>query len=75
MYYEEQIINGILMYRGDPNGEWRQVKAEELCKRITALEERVAQYKQAVDFMIENGGFYPEAYDHVEKLLTTKGSE
>ena len=24
MYYEEKIINGVLMYRTTPNGEWRE---------------------------------------------------
>lgn len=23
MYYEEQIINGFVYYRTEPNGEWR----------------------------------------------------
>lgn len=26
MYYEEKIINGILMYRNLPKGEWRVKK-------------------------------------------------
>ena len=30
MYKEEKIINGVLCYRTDPNGEWREYTIEEL---------------------------------------------
>lgn len=34
MYYTEKIINGILHYKSLPTGEWRQVSAEEMTRRL-----------------------------------------
>lgn len=34
MYYEEKLINGILMWRGMPDGDWKQCSIEEMSKRI-----------------------------------------
>lgn len=33
MYYEERIIDGKLMCRGTPDGEWREVSLEVLTAR------------------------------------------
>ena len=37
MYYEEKIINGIMHYRTDPNGEWRAYEIQELSRRYEEM--------------------------------------
>ena len=37
MYYEEQLINGVLMWRGAPNGDWKQCSIEKMGQRITII--------------------------------------
>lgn len=34
MYYEEKLINGILMFRSTPDGDWRQCSIEMMSQRI-----------------------------------------
>lgn len=38
MYYEEKWINGNLMWRGTPNGEWKEVSRSELLTRLKKAE-------------------------------------
>jgi hypothetical protein len=38
MFYEEQLIDGVLHWRGTPDGEWVAVSAERLSSRIVELE-------------------------------------
>lgn len=37
MYYEEQIINGILCWRNSPDGKFLECSKEELTSKITWL--------------------------------------
>ena len=39
-YYEEQIINGVLMFRLNSTRDWQQVSIEVMSKRVIELEER-----------------------------------
>lgn len=53
MYYEEEIIDGVLMWRGSPDGEWQPVKgvAEQYLAQkevIPALEHRIAEMEREV---------------------------
>lgn len=41
MYLDEKLINGILHYRTDPNGEWKPYTIEELSARIVKAEKRI----------------------------------
>lgn len=41
MYYDEQIINGVLHWRGTPNGEWIPKNLHQLTERIVELEARI----------------------------------
>ena len=43
MYYEEKIINGVLMYRSMPDGKWMQCSIEKMGQRIIELEKRVKE--------------------------------
>ena len=38
MFYEEQIINGVLMFRHTPDGEWMPYSIEDMSKRIVDIE-------------------------------------
>ncbi|KZX75874.1 hypothetical protein A3715_14000 [Oleiphilus sp. HI0009] len=38
MYYEETIINGILMFRNKPGGAWSQCSIEKMSSRIIELQ-------------------------------------
>lgn len=37
MYYEEKLINGVLMYRTEPNGNWQQCSIEKMGERILEM--------------------------------------
>jgi hypothetical protein len=43
MYYDEQVIDGVLCHRGTPDGEWTPFTAEQL---TTKLQEAKAAVKQ-----------------------------
>lgn len=48
MFYEEQVIKGILCWRSTPNGEWMQKTPEQLTTLlIDARYENVTLYEQA----------------------------
>jgi len=34
MYYEEKLIDGVLMFRSTPHGDWRRVSIEETSKEV-----------------------------------------
>jgi hypothetical protein len=38
MFYEEELIEGILHWRGEPNGEWRPVLVTRLSQRVLDAE-------------------------------------
>jgi|13_taG_2_1085334.scaffolds.fasta_scaffold08421_2 hypothetical protein len=37
MYYEEQLINGVLMFRNKPDGDWRQCSIQKMGQRIQEM--------------------------------------
>jgi len=43
MYYEEKIVDGILCYRGTPDGEWIPFTLEELSRAYVVLQYRLSQ--------------------------------
>ena len=40
MYHEEKVINGVLCWRGTPDGEWQQYTAEALTIALVSERER-----------------------------------
>jgi hypothetical protein len=48
MFYEEQIINGVLMFRTTPTGSWRQCSIEKMGERIGWLQNRVRELELAL---------------------------
>jgi hypothetical protein len=46
MYYKEEIINGILMFRNTPKGEWRQCSVEKMGQKIMDLEDEITALHQ-----------------------------
>ena len=41
MYYEEQIINGVLCHRNHPTGDWIPFTAEELTKQLSVVKSKL----------------------------------
>lgn len=49
MYYEEKIIDGVLCWRNQPDGEWRAFSATELSGRVRIAEKRYNELIYAVE--------------------------
>ena len=45
MYYEEKIIDGRLMCKTSPGGEWKQVSIEELSVRYMEMKNEIIDLK------------------------------
>ena len=45
MYYEEQIISGVLMFRTKPTGDWQQCSIEKMSQRIVEMEAEIKALK------------------------------
>lgn len=54
MYYEEQVINGVLCWRSTPSGEWVQKTPEQL----TAMLLEARQAKQQIDVVYEPAPYW-----------------
>ena len=68
MYYEEKIINGVLMYRITPNGNWRQCSIEKMGAKILELESALKNVHEIIcDGASE--GFNCHAGDWAERLF------
>ena len=48
MYYDEEIINGVLCYRHTPNGEFKQFTAEELTHKITIYDNLISELQAKI---------------------------
>lgn len=49
MYYEEQIINGILHYRLSPKDGYTQVRIESLSERVVKAEKKVNELRMLIE--------------------------
>ena len=50
MYYEEKIINGVLMFRTKPDsGAWQQCSIEKMGQRIVELEKNAALLRYTIN--------------------------
>ena len=47
MYHEEQVIDGVLCWRGAPDGEWTQYTAEALTVALIAERGRTKELEEA----------------------------
>lgn len=45
MYHEETVINGVLCWRGTPDGEWTQYTPEALTVALTSERARAANWQ------------------------------
>jgi len=48
MYYQERLINGVLMYKGTPNGDWKQCSIEKMSERIIELESELRDARRII---------------------------
>ncbi len=49
MYYEEKVIDGILCWRGTPDGEWKQKTQPQLSEMVESLRAKLAEYESMVN--------------------------
>ena len=49
MYYVEDIINGILMYKTTPDGAWKQCSIEKMSERIIQMKKENAMLSTQCD--------------------------
>ena len=49
MYYEEKLINGVLMCRTNPSGDWRQCSIEKMSAKIVELKANLAIAEKLLD--------------------------
>ena len=54
MYYEEKMFNGILFWRGTPDGLWIAFTLAELSKRAADLQSRISSLEAALSLDDEN---------------------
>lgn len=45
MHYEEKMINGVLMFRNTPGGDWSQCSIEKMGRRILELQNTIIDLK------------------------------
>ena len=45
MYYEEKVVNGVLCWRGTPEGEWTPWPLEGLTARVIRIEKQLLLMK------------------------------
>lgn len=44
MYYKEKLINGVLMFQNQPDGDWQQVSIEAMSRRCFKRTEQPKEY-------------------------------
>lgn len=49
MYYEEKLINGVLMCRRSPHGDWSQCSIERMSERIIELTRQIKYLTDKLD--------------------------
>lgn len=58
MYYEEKIIEGILHYRTDPNGEWHPMSAERLTGYVSRIQSDLEEKNKIIEELEEYKAMY-----------------
>ena len=54
MYYDEQVIGGVLCYRSTPNGEWIPFTSKELTEKYMELSHAACALKLGVFEHLDN---------------------
>lgn len=67
MYYEERTINGRLMCRYTPDGEWGECCIEKLNARLVEMESKL-EYAQEINNKIAIDAYKNGAADEKRKL-------
>jgi hypothetical protein len=49
MYHEERVIDGVLCWRGTPDGEWTEYTAKELTAMVQGLRQTVFKIEAALE--------------------------
>lgn len=75
MYYEEKIINGVLMCRSRPDGDWEQCSINQMSERIMTLERVVSRLQSAVDIAKSHGEDSEQPFYKMMELLNENSSE
>lgn len=53
MYYDEQVINGVLCHRGTPDGQWIAFTSKELTAKIIKLKDECRDLEVQLEDEIE----------------------
>ena len=53
MYYKEKIIKGLLFFKASPNGEWTEVRTENIVKRMKKAEAKVIEQELLIEEVIK----------------------
>jgi hypothetical protein len=75
MYYEEKLIDGILHWRGMPDGEWQIIPAEKLDERVIAAEASKPKEKNPAAVALGRLGGAKGGKARAAKLSKKKRSE
>lgn len=54
MYYQEKVIEGVLMYRTTPSGEFHALSPEEMTQMIQGLCSEILRLKEDADNLKSN---------------------
>lgn len=52
MYYEEKVVNGVLCWRGSPDGEWHPISQTELTMRLVTSTESAYQLLEVCESVV-----------------------
>ena len=53
MYYEEKVIDGVMNYRTNPNGDWIQMDSKLLTIKYQESEKELNRLKQQIYDLLE----------------------
>lgn len=48
MYYDEKVIDGVLMYRTTPNGDWKQCSIHIMGAKILSQENIIKELRESI---------------------------
>lgn len=60
MFYEERLINGVLMFKSSPGSEWEPLSHAELSKRLVAKDAEIKNYKGYIQLLENKLEYYRE---------------
>lgn len=51
MFHDEKMINGVLMFRDTPDGDWKQCSIEKMGERILELQKTIIHLKRLLAYL------------------------